>query len=147
MAPPEPPQIPNQTNRQRTSQITATCGATCHSYIDPLGFAFENFDGLGRKRELDNGQRIDTTGSYPLAEGVASFADGNELMKILADSTQVHTCYGKHMTGYALGRDLTESDRPLLESLGKVSRSQSMKELVVALVQDPMFRTRKAGLP
>jgi hypothetical protein len=138
--------LPHQTTRQRTTQLTASCGATCHSYIDPLGFAFENFDGLGKQRELDNGQPIDTTGIYPLAEGVASFADGNELMKVLANSAQVHTCYSKHLTSYALGRDLAESDRPLLESLGKVSQSQSLKELIVALVQGPMFRTRKDGL-
>ena len=144
--PPPPPLLPNQTTRQRTTQLTASCGATCHSYIDPLGFAFENFDGLGKQRELDNGQPIDTTGIYPLAEGVASFADGNELMKVLANSAQVHTCYSKHLTSYALGRDLAESDRPLLESLGKVSQSQSLKELIVALVQGPMFRTRKDGL-
>jgi hypothetical protein len=147
MAPPPPPNIPNQTNRQRTVQNTASCGGKCHSLIDPLGFAFENFDGLGRKRELDNGQPVDTTGSYPLAEGAASFADGNELMKILAGSAQVHTCYSKHMTSYALGRDLVESDRQVLESLGKVSASQSLKELIVALVQDPLFRTRKDRLP
>jgi len=143
---PSLPVVANQTTRQRTTQLTASCGATCHSYIDPLGFAFENFDGLGKQRELDNGQPIDTTGVYPLAEGVASFADGNELMKVLANSTQVHTCYSKHLTSYALGRDLAESDRPVLESLGKVSQSQSLKELIVALVQGPMFRTRKDGL-
>ncbi|HKO52252.1 MAG TPA: DUF1592 domain-containing protein, partial [Polyangiaceae bacterium] len=143
---PPPPAMPNQTTRQRTTQLSASCGATCHRYIDPLGFAFENFDGLGKKRELDNGQPIDTTGSYPLAEGVASFADGNELMKVLANSAQVHTCYSKHLTSHALGRDLVESDRPVLESLGKVSQSQSLKELILALVRDPMFRTRKDGL-
>ena len=145
--PPIPPKVPGQTNRQRLSQLDSSCGATCHRYFDPLGFAFENFDGLGRKRETDNGFPVDTTGSYPLAEGKASFADGTELMKILADSTHAHTCYSKHVTSYALGRDLVEQDRPLLESLAKVSRSQSLKELVVTLVRDPAFRTRKDGQP
>ncbi|HET7539976.1 MAG TPA: DUF1592 domain-containing protein [Polyangiaceae bacterium] len=145
--PPVPPIKPGQTNRQRITELDSSCGGLCHRYIDPLGFAFENFDGLGRKRESDNGFPVDTTGSYPLAEGVASFADGTELMKLLADSTQVHTCYSKHVTSYALGRDLTESDRSVLESLAKVSRAHSLKELVVALVRDPAFRTRKDGQP
>ena len=141
--PPVPPALPNQTNRQRVTQLTAGCGGLCHRYINQLGFAFETFDGLGRKRELDHGQPIDTTGNYPLAEGFVSFTDGNDLMRILSNSPQVHTCYSKHLTSYALGRDLVENDRPALESLGKVSRSQSLKELIVALVQDPLFRTRK----
>jgi len=138
---------PGQTNRQRVSQFTAACGASCHQVTDQLGFAFEAFDGLGRKRELDNGQAVDTTGSYPFAEGPAPFADGAELMTILAGSTQAHTCYSKHLTGYALGRDVVEGDRPLLGSLAKVSRSKSLKDLIVALVRDPTFRTRKGGMP
>jgi len=148
VTPPLPPTALGQTNRRRVTQVTASCGGACHGvYIDPLGFALESFDGLGRQRELDNGQPIDTSGSYPLAEGVRPFADGNELMRVLADSAQVHTCYSQRVTGYALGRDLVESDRPLLESLGRVSQSQSLKELIVALVRDATFRTRKDGLP
>ena len=142
---PPPARMPGQTNRQYVSQLTS-CGASCHRYIDPLGFALEGFDGVGRKRALDDGQAIDSAGSYPLAEGVMSFADGNELMAVLAGSEQVHTCYSKHVTSYALGRELVESDRPLLQSLGKVSLSHSLKEVVVALVRDPAFRTRKEGL-
>lgn len=146
--PPVPPLGDGQTNRERITELTAGCGGTCHGvYIDPLGFAFENFDGLGRLRDTDHGQPVDTTGSYPFAEGVRSFADGNELMDILAGSAQAHTCYAKNVTGYALGRDLVESDRPLLEALGSVGSSQSLKEVVIALVRDPAFRTRKEGLP
>ena len=144
---PLPPLAPGQTNRQRVTQLTEGCGGICHRAINPLGFAFESFDGLGRKRDMDNGNPVDTSGSFPLAEGVESFADGNALMTVLAGSPQVHTCYSKQVTSYALGRDLVESDRPLLEALGKVSGAQSLKELVVALVQDPAFRTRKAGMP
>jgi len=151
---PPPPEIPpllplatGQTNRERVTSSNSSCGGGCHRFFDPLGFAFENFDGLGRVRELDNGFPVDTTGSYPLAEGSVSFNDGKDLMKTLAGSTQVHTCYSKQVTSYALGRDLVESDRALLESLAKVSRSQSLKEIILALVRDPAFRTRKAGQP
>jgi hypothetical protein len=143
-----PPMIPGQTTRQRVTDFTQGCGGTCHRvYIDPLGFAFESFDGLGRERESDNGQPVDTTGNYPFAEGVKDFADGTELMTIMAGSAQVHTCYAKNVTGYAFGRDLVESDRPLLESLAQVSSKQSLKELIIALVRDPAFRTRQEGVP
>jgi len=142
------PAVQGETTRQRLTRLTEKCGESCHHlYMDPLGFAFENFDGLGRERALDNGQPVDTTGSYPFAEGAESFADGNELMKIMAESTQVHTCYSKHITSYALGRDMVEGDRPLLESMAKVSLTRSLKELVIALVRDPAFGTRKEGQP
>lgn len=145
---PLPPLAPGQTNRQRVSTATGACGATCHSvYMDPLGFALENFDGLGREREKDNGQPVDTSGSYPFAEGVAEFADGTELMKIMAASAQVHTCYAKMVAGYALGRDMVELDRPLLESLGRVSLDDSLKEVAMALVKSPAFRIREGGRP
>ena len=143
-----PPLQPGQTNRQRISQFTETCGGACHAvYINPLGFALEAFDGLGRERRTDNGQPVDTSGSYPFAEGVADFADGNELMSIMSASAQVHTCYSKKVTGYALGRDIVERDRPLLESLSRVSLDQSLKEVVIALVRDPAFRNREEALP
>ncbi|MEO7034291.1 MAG: DUF1592 domain-containing protein [Polyangiaceae bacterium] len=145
--PPVPLPLPHQTNRQFVTELSANCGFTCHRDMDPLGFALEGFDGLGRTRQLDNGLPVDPSGSYPFAEGVKPFADGNALMKVLADSEQVHTCYSRQVTSYALGRDLVESDRPLLESLAKVSGTQSLKELVVALVQDPAFRSRKDGMP
>lgn len=137
-----------ETTRQRVTRFTAECGSSCHArFIDPLGFALENFDGLGQERKTEKGQPIDTTGSYPFAEGIQSFADGNELMKIMADSAQVHTCYSKNVTSYALGRDLIESDRVVLEALAEVSLSQSLKEVIVALVREPAFRLREKGLP
>jgi hypothetical protein len=144
--PPPPPAQPGQTTREHISELTS-CGASCHAYFDPLGFALENFDGLGRERSTDNGKPIDTSGSYPFAEGVAEFSDGTELMNIMAASAQVHTCYSKKLTSYALGRDIVERDRPLLESLARVSLGNSLQEMVMALVRDPAFRTRQEEAP
>lgn len=145
--PPLPAVVPGETNRQRVTRFTAGCG-DCHSvYVDPLGFALENFDGLGRERQTDNGQPVETSGSYPFAEGIKTFADGNELMGVMAKSSQVHTCYSKNLASFALGRDVVERDRPLLESLARVSSSESLKEMVIALVRSPAFRLREEGLP
>jgi hypothetical protein len=135
------------TTREHLTALTADCGDTCHTAIDPLGFALESFDGLGRERDEDNGAPVDTAGSYPFAEGVRQFAGGNDLMGIMADSMQVHTCYSKNVAGYALGRDMAESDRALLEGLGQVSLVRSLKELVLALVREPAFRARAEGAP
>jgi len=148
LLPPLPPLQPGETNRQRVSKMTETCGVACHAvYLNPLGFSLEGFDGLGRQRDRDNGQPIDTSGSYPFAEGVASFSDGRELMNTMAASLQVHTCYSKKVASYALGRDMVEQDRPLVESMAEVSLKDSLKELALALVRAPAFRIREEGMP
>ena len=76
MIPPLPEVMPGQTNRERVTAFTGkgTCGESCHgNYINPLGFAFENFDAMGQVRTMDNGKTIDTTGDYPFVDGTQSF--------------------------------------------------------------------------
>jgi hypothetical protein len=68
-------------------------------------------------------------------------------MQVMADTAQAHTCYAKNVTEYALQRDMVEDDRPTLEALSVVSRDESLKALVLALVRDPAFRLRVEGLP
>ena len=69
--PPVPPLEPGQTNRQRIDKLTGTCGMSCHNdMINPLGFAFEHFDGMGQSRDTENGGlAIDSSGSYTFADG------------------------------------------------------------------------------
>jgi hypothetical protein len=145
--PPLTPQPANQTNRQHVSAFTDSCGYKCHDNINPLGFAFESFDGLGRERQTDNGLPIDTSGRYPFAEGVQDFADAKELMTILAGSKQAYTCYAKKLTGYALQRDIVERDSAFVETLADGKASESIKELVVSLIKAPAFRVREGGNP
>jgi hypothetical protein len=141
-----PPSEPGQTNRERVEQLTASCGGDCHGkYMDPLGFAFEAFDGMGRQR--DDVEAAETAGSYPFVDGTQQFADAGELMQLMADGTQAHACYAKKLSSYALQRDIVAADWPLLESLTPVSQEQSLKELIVALVRDPAFRLRSEGTP
>jgi hypothetical protein len=145
-----PPLESGQTNRERIEVATAEMARCdgCHAgFLNPLGFALEAFDGLGQERELDNGRPIDTTGTYAFADGERAFADARELMQVMADTAQAHTCYAKHATSYALQRDMVEDDRPTLEELSVVSRDESLKALVIALVRHPAFRLRADGLP
>jgi hypothetical protein len=141
------PLAPGHTNRERVEALTARCGS-CHTdYLGPLGFAFEGFDGTGRARDVDNGVPVNTAGSYPFEDGTRQFADARELMRIMADGTQAHTCYAKKLTGYALQRDIVAVDRPLLDELAAVSRERSLKEMVISLVRNPAFRLRQEGTP
>lgn len=150
--PPIPPLMPGQTNRQRIDTLTGTCGQSCHNdMINPLGFAFEHFDGMGQYRETENGGlAIDSSGSYIFSDGVKrSWTGPAELMQTLASSPQAHTCYTKKLASFALQRDVVASDMPLLNTLtsSSMAANGSVKQVIVDLVRNNAFRTRVGGTP
>ncbi|HEU5075350.1 MAG TPA: DUF1592 domain-containing protein [Polyangiaceae bacterium] len=139
---------PGQTDRDRVAFGTRPCGNGCHdAYINPLGFAFENFDGLGRLRTMDKGVPVDTSASYPFADGTKTFNGAPELMEIMASTQMAHACYAKHVAGYALQRDIAVSDAPLVTELMTASMSEgtSVKQLLVDLIAHPAFSTRQGA--
>ena len=138
----------NQTNRMRYESLTTACGKPCHTvYINPVGFAFEDYDGIGRRRTIDNGQPIDTTGSYPFAVGTQSFTGSKDLMQTIANGPEAHQCWSKKLASYALERDIVATERPTIEALGAVSQASggSLKQVMLALVQNQAFRTHVGG--
>jgi hypothetical protein len=148
MVPAVPAIADGQTNRERYSALTETCGRECHGlYINPIGFAFENYDGVGRFRDMDHGKPVNTTGSYAFAEGYLSFSGAPELMQLIASGTQAHQCWSKKLASYALQRDMVDAERPLVEALGEVSRNTggTLKQVMLALVQQDAFRTHFGG--
>lgn len=146
--PPVPPLGAGETNRQRISTLTSTCGGECHNYyINPIGFAFENFDGMGQLRTTENGLPVDTASAYPFAEGVLAFNGASELMQLMANGKQAHACYAKKLASYALQRDIVETDLPLLDVLAAVSLSPggSVKQVMLELAKNPAFSARAGG--
>jgi hypothetical protein len=144
--PPIPALMPGQTNRQRIDTLTGTCGMSCHNdMINPLGFAFEHFDGMGQWRDTENGGlTIDASGSYTFADGTTkTWTDAAGLMQVLASTSQTHTCYAKKVASYGLQRDVIASDMPMLNSLTSASMAAggSLKQLIVQLVRNDAFRT------
>jgi Protein of unknown function (DUF1592)/Protein of unknown function (DUF1588)/Protein of unknown function (DUF1595)/Protein of unknown function (DUF1585)/Protein of unknown function (DUF1587) len=150
--PPLPPRMAGETNRMRVDSHTKVCGAACHNnMINPLGFAFENFDGMGQYRETElNGTTalpIDASGSFEFVGGVKSYQNAADLMKVIAADPQAHLCYSKKLASFALQRDIVEGDLPLLAQLSAVSTSSSgsIKQLMVDLVKQDAFRIRAEG--
>lgn len=148
---PEPtPAEPGQTDREHIESMTGfgTCGQACHgAYINPLGYAFENFDGMGRYRDQDQGKPVDANSAYPFSNGMLSFNGAKELMDILVSSTEAHSCFAKNIASYGLQRDIVSDDQALLDELATVSMSAqgSMKNVVLELVKAPAFRMRERG--
>jgi len=149
----ELPEIPplgtGETNRERITTLTGECGECHDTFINPIGFAFEDFDGMGQFRTTDNGQPVDTTGAYPFMEGYMSFTGSADLMQLMANGQQAHACYAKKVSGYAMQRDIVMADLPMLEGLAAVSSAAggTIKQVMVELVKHPSFRTRVGGAP
>jgi hypothetical protein len=148
--PPIPPLEPNQTNRERISTLTDGCGGVCHKkLINPVGFAFEHFDGMGQYRDTENDELpIDSSGAYDFSEGTKAFDDAGGLMQAMASGRQAHLCYAKKLASFSLQRDIVEGDTSLVTALAKVSRADgSVKQVLTELVKNAAFRTREEGTP
>ncbi|HEY8946138.1 MAG TPA: DUF1592 domain-containing protein [Polyangiaceae bacterium] len=147
-----PNPMPNQTNRERVNAHTGpgTCGESCHGLIiNPVGFAFENFDAIGQYRTMDNGKPVDSSGAYAFIDGVKEFANGNELLQLIANSGQAHACYASQLVEFSLNRDVVESDRALVTALKTTSMAPngSVKKLAMAVIGDASFRVRAGAQP
>jgi len=76
----------------------------CHRLIDPLGFGFEAYDGIGRFRETEAGQRVDTRGELVRLGGESTPFDGlRELSETLADEPAVKSCYARQWLRFGFG--------------------------------------------
>ncbi|MDC0722459.1 DUF1592 domain-containing protein [Nannocystis bainbridge] len=137
-----------KTNRERYAKHTAQADcASCHVTIDGVGFGFENYDALGRWRDLDNGEPVDASGALIGTDVDGSFDGAIELSQKLATSTQAHDCVVSQVYRYALGRGTTAAD---LCSLGDLraqfaEASGDVHALLLAVVTSDAFRTRKGA--
>lgn len=149
--PPPPPNVPKleeasegkapKSVRERLTQHrdNPAC-ASCHSRIDGLGFALENYDAIGRWREEDSGTPVNTSGE--LQDG-AKFIGTEELKAVLLQRKElfIRNLTGK-MLGYALGRGLTLSDGCTVDSIvAKLKdNNYSARALVEEVVLSVPFR-------
>jgi hypothetical protein len=136
------------TNRERIESINGvgTCGEGCHAHvINPLGFALEHYDAIGRWRGEDNGFPVDSADTYVFEDGrMIMFQDGVDLSAQLAEAPEVHACYAGQLLEFVAGRELDGADQPLLDRLTEMSRAERrpVKELVVTILSSRSFRFR-----
>jgi hypothetical protein len=115
----------------------------CHARIDPLGFALEHFDPLGRHREAyRDGQTIEDFGT--LSDG--RMVDGvSGLLEYLAtEQSQFRLNLCRKLVGYALGREIIPSDVPLIDRLLKgLVANERFSDVVLGIVTSEQFRNRR----
>jgi len=106
--------------------------ASCHQRIDPLGFALENYDVLGRWRDRDRGVPVDATGRLP--DGTHLDGPASLQAALLERKHLFLRNLAKRLLGYALGRGLTTSDTCAAESI--VTQVESQRYSAWALLRE-----------
>jgi len=144
----KPPDIkPGSTSRERFAQHTkdATC-RQCHQLMDPIGFGFEHYDGLGKYRTEEAGKPIDASGEFVLADDLdGTFVGVPELAKKLGTSKQVANCVVTQWFRYGYGRTEMGEDACTLDRLRKTfdASGHDVRELLVQLALTDAFRYRR----
>ena len=154
--PPPPPNVPpleesaeagqslgSMRERMEQHRVNPVC-ASCHTRMDPLGFALENFDAIGRWRTMDGTSAIDASGLLP--DGTA-FAGPDEFRQALLMHREefVRTFTEKLLT-YALGRAVQYYDMPAVRTIMRDAAPDNYRwsSLVLGIVESRPFQMRKA---
>jgi mono/diheme cytochrome c family protein len=155
--PPPPPNVPPLKDRDPRSTPTAlrermeqhrnspAC-ASCHARMDPLGFALEHYDAVGRFRQTDGGAPIDSEIRFngaPVTDlkafRQALLGQGDEVLRTVAEK----------LLTYALGRGLTDHDAPLVRELLRTvhQHDDRWSSLLLGVVTSDQFQMRAAPEP
>ena len=153
--PPPPPDVPPLAEREETSAVMSmrermeehranpVC-ASCHERMDPIGFALENFDAVGKWREVEGGAEIDTAGQLP--DGT-TFDGLPELRDILlARQDEFVTTVTEKLLTYALGRGVEYYDRPAIRAIAREAETADYRwsALVLGVTRSLPFQMRRS---
>jgi hypothetical protein len=124
-------------------RANAVC-ASCHARMDPLGFALENFDAVGKYRMKDANGTIDTSGALPDGtkfQGPAGLRD-----VLLSRRDQFVETVAEKLLTYALGRGLEYYDQPAIRGITREAGKDDyhMSSLIVAITKSMPFQMRRS---
>ena len=153
--PPPPPGLavvapdpdPSLSTRQRFaahSQDPSCAG--CHRLMDPIGFGFENYDGIGRFRTMEGSVPVDNSGEILRPDGSSdTFHGAVELAHQLVDNPQVQDCVTTQWFRFALGHIESDDDVCSRQSVNATfeATGYNIRELLVALASSDAFRYRR----
>ena len=153
--PPPPPNVPalveksddgrQLTARQQVERHRAdpAC-SSCHARIDPLGFALENYDVIGRWRTEEAGEAIDPSAELPSGEAVSGPAGLKGLL--LEDPERFARTAVERLMTYALGRELDARDQPAVRQVLRDTGAAGYRfnDLILGVARSVPFRMRQA---
>ena len=152
--PPPPPDVPaldeqavgttaSLRKQMETHRTNSVC-ASCHARMDPLGFALENYDAVGKWRTMDGGFPVDSSGVLP---GGKKFTTPAEMRLILSQRRdEFARTLTEKLLIYALGRGLQRYDRPTVKDITKrlETSGYGFQTLVREVVRSLPFQSRRA---
>jgi hypothetical protein len=124
----------------------STC-ASCHARMDPLGFALESYDGVGKRRAKDTNGVIDTSGSLP--DGTKFEGPGGLRDLLLSRRDQFVETVAEKLLTYALGRGLEYYDQPAVRAIKRQTAKDDYRisSLIVAITSSAPFQMRRSQEP
>jgi hypothetical protein len=150
--PPPPPNVPplkeNKVDatlpmRERLAEhrVNPAC-ASCHNTIDPVGFALENFDAVGRWREFENGAAVDASGGLPdgsVFVGVANLENG-----LLERPELFVYALSEKLLTFALGRGVEVYDAPAIRQIVRDAQANEFRfsSIIVGISKSVPFQMR-----
>jgi hypothetical protein len=149
--PPPPPEVlgslptnsGNLTMRQRMEAHRAnpTC-YSCHAQMDPIGFALENFDPLGRYRTSDGSGPVDNLGEFPDGR---RFSGAREMASVVSEDRRFKLCVAEKIFSYSLGRNPETYDRCTVNRIGlaAVAKDKPMSAVVLEMINSDTFRKHR----
>ncbi|HEV8551347.1 MAG TPA: DUF1588 domain-containing protein [Polyangiaceae bacterium] len=149
VVPPAPD--PQKTTRERfDAHVSDPICAGCHDTIDPFGFAFELYDGIGAHRTEENGQPVDSSVVVAVVEADfdGPYADSNQLAAVMAKSPTVRECFARQMfraaaaTGDGAASPGEQDFIDYWHSLPEAAQG-NMVETLIAYVKSPLFTFRE----
>ncbi|HEV3419831.1 MAG TPA: DUF1592 domain-containing protein [Candidatus Acidoferrum sp.] len=154
--PPPPPDVPelkaaphgkvlSMREQMQVHRANAVCAA-CHARMDPIGFALENFDAVGRWRGEDAGAPIDASGKLPDGTEFQGPAGLRDLLLTKYRDDFVRTATEKLLT-YALGRGVESYDYPVIRSITRDAARDNYRisSWILAIVKSTPFQMRRAS--
>jgi hypothetical protein len=113
--------------------------------MDPIGFAMENFDAVGRWRDRDGEQGIDATGVFP--EGTRFEGIPGLKRVLLGQPEQFVGTVAERLLMYAIGRNLQYYDAPTVRTVMREAKpaNNTFASLVLGVVKSRPFQMREAG--
>ncbi len=139
LPPEDPDKVQTMKERLTVHMEDPNCNS-CHSLMDPIGLALENFDAIGMFRTLDSGLPIDASGSIA---DLGEFAGSRALADLLASDERTAACVIKNFVRGTLGHLERSGERPVLDDLyeGFADNGFRVQELLVKLAASPIFRS------
>jgi hypothetical protein len=120
----------------------------CHARMDPIGFALENYDAIGKWRAKDGQSAIDASGALPDGAAFDGPAGLTKLLRTAYRDDFVRTVAEKLLT-YALGRGVEAEDKPVVRSIMRQAARDDyrLSALILAVEESVPFQMRRTPGP